>query len=50
MAKKSKSPKLRLEKNRVQDFEEWLINKGADILLTKNKGELIRFIFDVDVD
>lgn len=46
MAKKIKSPKLNLEKSRLQEFEDWLICKGADIVSVKNKGESIRFIFD----
>ncbi|QGH74115.1 hypothetical protein BphiR2919_00080 [Acinetobacter phage Bphi-R2919] len=46
MAKKQKSPKLNLETRQLRDFENWLIDKGADIVAIKNKGESIRFIFD----
>lgn len=46
MSKKSKTPKLNLKKDQIQEFENWLINKGADIVAVKNKGESIRFIFE----
>lgn len=45
MSKKSKTPKLNFKKDQIQEFENWLIDKGADIVAVKNKGESIRFIF-----
>lgn len=46
MSKKSKTPRLNLKKDQIQELENWLITKGADIVSIKNKGELIRFIFE----